>query len=78
MFALVTFLAACIDLGQQYSGSVSGLMNTFGNLGGFFSPMLGLRTLAAVQFRPGRHYSKGLECYPPLSSAQDAFAKSSP
>ena len=32
MFASVTFWAACIDLGQQFSGSVAGLMNTFGNL----------------------------------------------
>ncbi len=40
MFASVTFWAACIDLGQQYSGSVAGLMNTFGNLGGFFSPIV--------------------------------------
>lgn len=27
--------ALCIDLGRRYSGSVSGAMNTFGNLGGF-------------------------------------------
>jgi ACS family glucarate transporter-like MFS transporter len=40
MFASVTFWAACIDLGQQYSGSVAGLMNTFGNLGGAFSPIV--------------------------------------
>jgi MFS family permease len=29
--------ALCIDIGNQYSGSVSGVMNTFGNLGGAFS-----------------------------------------
>ena len=40
MFAAVTFWAACIDVGQEYSGSVAGLMNTFGNLGGFLSPVL--------------------------------------
>jgi MFS transporter, ACS family, glucarate transporter len=40
MFASVTFWAACIDLGQEYSGSVSGLMNTFGNFGGFLSPIV--------------------------------------
>jgi ACS family glucarate transporter-like MFS transporter len=40
MFASVTFWAACIDLGHEYSGSVAGLMNTFGNLGGFFSPVI--------------------------------------
>ena len=27
--------ALCIDLGKRYAGSVSGAMNTFGNLGGF-------------------------------------------
>lgn len=40
MFASVTFWAACIDLGQQYSGSVAGLMNTCGNLGGWLSPIV--------------------------------------
>jgi ACS family glucarate transporter-like MFS transporter len=40
MFASVSFWAACIDLGQEYSGSVSGLMNTFGNLGGWLSPVV--------------------------------------
>ena len=40
MFAAVTFWAACIDLGQRYSGSVAGLMNTFGNLGGWLSPLV--------------------------------------
>jgi ACS family glucarate transporter-like MFS transporter len=40
MFASVTFWAACIDLGHQYSGAVAGLMNTFGNLGGWLSPIV--------------------------------------
>jgi len=41
MFASVTFWAACIDLGQQQcSASVAGLMNTFGNLAGAFSPVV--------------------------------------
>ena len=40
MFASVTFWAACIDLGHEYSGLVAGLMNTFGNLGGFLSPIV--------------------------------------
>jgi ACS family glucarate transporter-like MFS transporter len=40
MFASVTFWAACIDLGHEYSGSVAGLMNTFGNLGGWLSPII--------------------------------------
>ena len=40
MFASVTFWAACIDLGKQYSGSVAGVMNTFGNLAGALSPVV--------------------------------------
>ncbi len=40
MFATATFWATCIDLTQEYTGSLSGLMNTFGNLGGWLSPVL--------------------------------------
>jgi ACS family glucarate transporter-like MFS transporter len=40
MFASVTFWAACIDLGQQFSGSVAGLMNTCGNFAGALSPIV--------------------------------------
>ena len=40
MFASVTFWAACIDLGNRYSGSVAGVMNTFGNLAGALSPVV--------------------------------------
>ena len=40
MFASVTFWAACIDLGQEFAGSVAGLMNTLGNLGGWLSPIV--------------------------------------
>ena len=36
----VTFWAACIDLGKRYSGSVAGVMNTFGNLAGASSPVV--------------------------------------
>lgn len=32
--------ALCIDLGKQYAGSVSGAMNTAGNIGGFFCGIL--------------------------------------
>jgi len=32
--------AVCIDTGKQFSGTVSGAMNTFGNLGGTVSPLL--------------------------------------
>jgi ACS family glucarate transporter-like MFS transporter len=40
MFAAVTFWAACIDLSPSFTGSLSGLMNTFGNLGGWLSPIV--------------------------------------
>ncbi len=40
MFAAASFWAACIDLTQEYTASLSGLMNTFGNLGGWLSPIL--------------------------------------
>jgi MFS transporter, ACS family, glucarate transporter len=39
-FSLPTWWATCIDLSQNFSGSLSGLMNTFGNLGGWISPIL--------------------------------------
>lgn len=32
--------ALCIDLGKQHAGSISGAMNTFGNVGGFFCGIL--------------------------------------
>lgn len=40
MFAATTFWASCIDLTEEFTGSLSGLMNTFGNLGGWLSPIL--------------------------------------
>jgi ACS family glucarate transporter-like MFS transporter len=40
MFAATTFWATCIDLSEDFTGSVSGLMNTFGNLGGWLSPIV--------------------------------------
>jgi ACS family glucarate transporter-like MFS transporter len=40
MFASATFWAACIDLSERFSGSLGGLMNTFGNLGGWLSPIV--------------------------------------
>lgn len=51
MFASVTFWAACIDLGQQCSGSVAGLMNTFGNLGGWLSPIITSQVAARFGWR---------------------------
>ena len=40
MFAATTFWATCIDVTEQFTGSLSGLMNTFGNLGGWLSPIV--------------------------------------
>jgi MFS transporter, ACS family, glucarate transporter len=40
MFAASTFWAACIDMTREFTASLSGLMNTFGNLGGWVSPLL--------------------------------------
>lgn len=40
MFAAVSFWAACIDIGGEHAGSLSGLMNTCGNLGGWLSPII--------------------------------------
>jgi MFS transporter, ACS family, glucarate transporter len=39
-FATTGWWAACIDLAPNYSGSLSGLMNMGGNLGGWISPVL--------------------------------------
>jgi MFS transporter, ACS family, glucarate transporter len=40
MFAATTFWATCIDLTRQFTGALSGLMNMFGNLGGWLSPIV--------------------------------------
>jgi ACS family glucarate transporter-like MFS transporter len=40
MFAAPTFWATSIDLSPQFAGSLSGLMNMFGNLGGWLSPIV--------------------------------------
>jgi MFS transporter, ACS family, glucarate transporter len=40
MFAATTFWATCIDLTEQFTGALSGLMNMFGNLGGWLSPIV--------------------------------------
>jgi MFS transporter, ACS family, glucarate transporter len=40
LFAAVSFWAVCIDLTTQFTASVSGLMNTCGNLGGWLSPIV--------------------------------------
>jgi MFS transporter, ACS family, glucarate transporter len=40
LFATATLWAVCIDLAPSFSGSLSGLMNTVGTLGGALSPVL--------------------------------------
>jgi ACS family glucarate transporter-like MFS transporter len=40
LFATTTWWATCNDLTQNFSGSLSGLMNMSGNLGGALSPVL--------------------------------------
>ena len=40
VFASATWWATCNDLAPNFSGSLSGLMNTFGNLGGWLSPIV--------------------------------------
>jgi ACS family glucarate transporter-like MFS transporter len=40
MFATPSWWATCIDLSPNYSGSLSAMMNTCGNLGGAISPVL--------------------------------------
>lgn len=40
IFATSTYWATCIDLTRNFSGSLSGLMNTCGNVGGWISPIL--------------------------------------
>lgn len=40
MFAAPTFWATSIDLAPEFAGSLSGLMNMFGNLGGWLSPII--------------------------------------
>lgn len=40
LFATPTWWATCIDLAPNFSGSLSAMMNTSGNLGGWLSPIL--------------------------------------
>lgn len=39
LFATATWWATCNDLTQHFAGSLSGVMNMFGNLGGWLSPI---------------------------------------
>jgi len=56
MFAATTFWAACIDVTDQSTGSLSGLMNTFGNFGGWLSPIVS--AYVATRFS----WSRALDC----------------
>src|SRR5258708_37049563 len=67
MFAATTFWATCIDLTEEYTGSLSGLMNTFGNLGGWLSPIL----TAYIATRFG--WSRALDCTAAVSIASGLF-----
>src|SRR5581483_6310245 len=40
LFATATWWATCNDLTKEHSGSLSGVMNMFGNLGGWLSPIV--------------------------------------
>lgn len=68
LFAAVTFWAICIDLTSEFTASVSALMNTFGNLGGWLSPVV-TAYLAA-------HYGwpRALLCVSVVTLASAAFA----
>ena len=56
MFAATTYWATCMDLTEEFTGSLSGLMNTFGNLGGWLCPVV----LAYVATHFGWH--RALNC----------------
>jgi MFS transporter, ACS family, glucarate transporter len=67
MFAAVTFWATCIDLTKESAGALSGMMNTFGNLGGWLSPI--------VSAYIATHYSwnAALDCAAGVSVASALF-----
>ena len=67
MFAATTFWAACIDVTDQFTGSLSGLMNTFGNFGGWLSPIVS----AYVATRFG--WNRALDCAAVVTMASALF-----
>lgn len=67
MFAATTFWAACIDVTDQFTGSLSGLMNTFGNFGGWLSPIVS----AYVATRFG--WNRSLDCAAAVTLASALF-----
>lgn len=48
LFATTTWWATCNDLTRNFSGSLSGLMNMCGNLGGWLSPIITARLASRV------------------------------
>src|SRR5581483_11573388 len=67
IFAATTYWATCIDLTEQYTGSLSGLMNTFGNFGGWLSPIVS----AYIATRFG--WNRALDCAAVVSMASAFF-----
>ncbi|PYX87752.1 MAG: hypothetical protein DMG68_10715 [Acidobacteria bacterium] len=67
MFAATTFWATCIDLTEEFTGSLSGLMNTFGNLGGWLSPIVS--AYVATHFS----WNRALDCASVVSIASGLF-----
>jgi ACS family glucarate transporter-like MFS transporter len=67
MFAATTFWATCIDVTERFTGSLSGLMNTFGNFGGWLSPIVS----AYVATRFG--WNRALDCAAVVSMASAFF-----
>jgi len=67
MFAATTFWATCIDLTEEFTGSLSGFMNMFGNLGGWVSPI----ATAYVATRWG--WRSALDCAAAVSIASGLF-----
>jgi ACS family glucarate transporter-like MFS transporter len=67
MFATTTFWATCIDLTEDYTGSLAGVMNTFGNMGGWLSPIVS----AYVATRFG--WNRALQCAAGVSFASALF-----
>lgn len=67
MFAASTFWATCIDLAHNFTGSLSGMMNTFGNFGGWLSPIV--TAYLATHFG----WNSALTCAAIVSIASAAF-----
>ena len=67
MFAASTFWATCIDVAHGFTGSLSGIMNTFGNFGGWLSPIV--TAYFAIHFG----WNRALDCAAIVSIASAVF-----